>query len=89
MSLKEIREFVGLTEQGDRTIEARRAIVHGRRAKLLEQLETLKRTLRFIEYKCWFYDMAAEAGTCDVPAHMPQSEMPPEISAALEECKAG
>lgn len=87
MSLHEIREFVRLSEMGDEFIEARRALVHGRREKILEQIEDLNRTLRFIEYKCWFYDTAAEAGTCEVPSTMPKEEMPPEMVAILEECQ--
>lgn len=87
MSLQEIREFVRLSELGDESIEARRALVHGRREKILEQIEDLKRTLRFIEYKCWFYDTASEAGTCEVPNNMPKEEMPPEMVAILEECQ--
>lgn len=87
MSLREIREFVRLSEQGDASIEARRNLVHTRRDKLLQQMESLRRTLSFIEYKCWFYDTAAEAGTCDVPANMPDDEMPPDILATLKECQ--
>ena len=87
MSLQEIREFVRLSELGDESIEDRRALVHGRREKILEQIEDLNRTLRFIEYKCWFYDTASAAGTCEVPRKMPKEEMPPELLATLEECQ--
>lgn len=87
MSLQEIGEFVRLSELGDESIEDRRALVHGRREKILEQIEDLNRTLRFIEYKCWFYDTAAAAGTCEVPRKMPKEEMPPELLAILEECQ--
>ena len=38
MSLQEIREFVRLSELGDESIEDRRALVHGRREKVLEQI---------------------------------------------------
>lgn len=87
MSLQEIREFVRLSELGDESIEDRRALVHGRREKILEQIEDLNRTLRFIEYKCWFYDTASAAGTCEVPRKMPKEEMSPELLATLEECQ--
>lgn len=87
MSLQEIREFVRLSELGDESIEDRRTLVHGRREKILEQIEDLNRTLRFIEYKCWFYDTASAAGTCEVPRKMPKEEMPPELLATLEECQ--
>lgn len=79
--------IVRLSELGDESIEDRRALVHGRREKILEQIEDLNRTLRFIEYKCWFYDTASAAGTCEVPRKMPKEEMPPELLATLEECQ--
>ena len=63
------------------------ALDAGRREKILEQIEDLNRTLRFIEYKCWFYDTASAAGTCEVPRKMPKEEMPPELLATLEECQ--
>ena len=85
MSLQEIREFVRLSELGDESIEDRRALVHRRREKILEQIENLNRTLRFIEYRCCFYDTAAGAGTGEVPRMLPLEEMPPELLATWED----
>ena len=51
------------------------------------QLEELKETLDFITYKCWYYDTAAEAGTCDVPHNMSEDEMPAEIAAIKRKCQ--
>ena len=86
MTIAEISEFIALFQKGGETIEQRRALVHGRRDEILRQMAELQETLDFITYKCWYYDTAAEAGTCDVPRNMPEDEMPPEIAAILKKC---
>lgn len=86
MSIAEIQEFTALYQRGDESIQQRRELVHARRRKILQQMEELQDTLDFITYKCWYYDIAAEAGTCDVPSNMPEEEMPPEMLAILKKC---
>lgn len=87
MTIGEIREFTDLYQKGDETIEERRALVHRRREEIEHQLAELKDTLDFITYKCWFYDTAAEAGTCDVPYNMNEDEMPSKIAAIKRKCQ--
>lgn len=86
MSISEIGEFATLYKQGDSSIEQRRRLIHGRRDLIEAQIAELEETLEFITYKCWFYDTAAEAGTCDVPRGMSEDEMPPEIAAIKKRC---
>lgn len=86
MTIAEIGEYIVLFQKGDATIEERRALVHNRRDEILRQIADLQETLDFITYKCWYYDTAAEAGTCNVPRTMPEDEMPPEMAAILEKC---
>lgn len=87
MTLAEIQNFIMLYQQGDESIEARRALIHSRRDQILRQIEELQETLGFITYKCWFYDTAAEAGTCDVPQNMTEEEMPPNIADIFRKCQ--
>lgn len=86
MSISEMAEFTSLYKRGDDSIEERRQLLHRRRDLILEQLAELQETLDFITYKCWYYDTAAEAGTCEVPHNMPEDEMPPEIAAIKRKC---
>ncbi len=79
MPLKEIRRYIDLQQEGDSTIEERRQIVHARRDIVEQQLRDLQRTLDFITYKCWYYDVAAEAGTCDAPQNTPPEDMPDDV----------
>lgn len=86
MPIKEIKRFIDLYQQGDSTIEERRELMHARKAAVEEEMNRLQETLDFITYKCWFYDVAAEAGTTAVPHDMPVEDMPPEIRAIKERC---
>lgn len=86
MPIREIRTFVELYQQGDSTIEERRRIIRKRRKTIDQQIAELELARDFIEYKCWFYDVAAEAGTCDVPRDMSPEEMPEKIRRIKERC---
>lgn len=79
MPIKEIRAYIELYLAGDSTIEERRRIVYERKAAIERQLEDLRLALDFISYKCWFYDVASESGTCDTPRNMPMKELPDDI----------
>ena len=87
MPIKEIREYIQLYMEGDSTIEERRRIVYERRAARDKQLEELKLARDFIEYKCWFYDVASESGTCDTPREMPFDELPEDIKRIKAKCR--
>lgn len=87
MPIKEIRTYIDLYLEGDSTIEERRRIVYERRALIDKQIEDLKLALDFIDYKCWFYDVARESGTCDTPRSMPREELPDRIRRIKDTCK--
>ena len=87
MPIKEIREYIQLYLQGDATIEERRRIVYERRDAIDEQLAQLKLARDFIDYKCWFYDVASESGTCDTPRTMPDEDLPDRIKRIKAKCR--
>lgn len=89
-TLRGAAEGVGDTHKGDSrvhktlhgwnsTIEECRRIVYERRDAIDRQLKELKLARDFIEYKCWFYDVAREPGTCGTPRTMPYDEPPDDI----------
>lgn len=59
--------------RGDETLKERLEMIYEQRRGLLAQMEELRRTLDVVEYKCWYYETALEAGT---EAHM--NTLPPE-----------
>jgi predicted transcriptional regulator len=86
MPIKEIKEYARLYVEGDSTIEARRRIIEARRQEVLRELENLRTTLDFIDYKCWFYEVASAAGSCEVPRTMAPEDLPERIRRIREVC---
>lgn len=76
MSIKDIKTYIELTLQGNDTIEQRLELFKNQKNVLLAQMTSLQRTLDVLDYKCWFYETAKEAGTTDVPQNMTLDEIP-------------
>jgi len=76
MQIKDIKQFLDWCSEGDKTIEKRRAMYYERRAVVEKQIEALHNTMDVIQFKCWYYDTAHEAGTEDVPRNMSMEELP-------------
>ena len=77
LSIKEIKSFIGLAQQGDASLEQRLELFRRRKAAVEKQIAALQETLSLLEYKCWYYETACRAGTedavrnlsgCDIPA---------------------
>lgn len=88
MPIKEIKRFVDLYLQGDATLEERRALVHGRKEALEQEMKELQNALDFITYKCWYYDEAVKAGTAEAPRTMSEADIPPKILKIKKRCGA-
>ena len=76
MQIKDIKQFLDWCSEGDKTIEKRREMYYERRAIVEKQMEELQNTMDVIQFKCWYYDTAREAGTEDVPRNMSMEELP-------------
>lgn len=79
MSLKDIRQYIHLAMEGDSTIEERLQLFYRQRELLQAQMEALQRTMDVLDYKCWYYETAKEAGTVQVPQSMSVDELPPQF----------
>lgn len=66
MSIKEIRTYIDLCMQGDVTINERLELIRAQKQKVEDQIKLLKKHLKKIEYKLWFYETAKQAGTVDI-----------------------
>lgn len=76
MQLKDIRRFIQLAMQGDETIEARLDLFIKQREVVKKQMEELQETLDTLNFKCWYYETAKEAGSTETPQNMPLEEIP-------------
>ena len=79
MSIKDIRQYIEMALQGDETIAPRLAMFRHQREALKQQMEELQRTMQMVDYKCWYYETALEAGTVDIPQSMELSQVPEEF----------
>ena len=78
MSLRDIREYIELAMQGDETIDQRLELFRNQREVLRNRLAELQETMETLEYKCWFYETAQEAGTVAAPQNMTVEDIPEE-----------
>ena len=76
MSIKDIRQYIELSMQGDGTIDTRLEMFRHQRELLTQQIQQLQHTLETVEYKCWFYETAELAGTTSFVSNMSIEELP-------------
>lgn len=88
LTIKEIRRYTELVQQGDSSLEARRNLLYERRKAVQEDRDRIQRTLDFITYKCWFYDEAVRLGSEEAVQALPESEIPAEILDIYQNCLA-
>lgn len=79
MSLKDIREYIHLAMEGDSTIEERLQLFYRQRQILQAQMEELQHTMDVLDFKCWYYETARDAGMVQVPQSMSVEELPPQF----------
>jgi len=73
MSLKEIKDFVNMSMEGDDTLEARLAMFKRQRDEVIKQIEQSQKYLEKLDYKVRYYEAACDQGSeeglddfCDV-----------------------
>lgn len=76
MPIKDIRKYIELTIQGDSTIHERLELFQRQRKILQAQMASLQRTLDILDYKCWYYETAEEAGSIQAPQNLSLEQIP-------------
>lgn len=79
MSIKDIKKYIVLLQQGDSTIQERLELFQQQRTVLLEQMASLQQTLNTLDYKCWYYETAKAAGSIEAPKQMTLEEILPRF----------
>lgn len=87
MPIKDIKVFMGLCQLGDATISERLALIDKQRETVLEQQKQLQETLDTLNYKHWYYETAAKAGTCAVHDLMTDADIPKDLRTAYQRLK--
>jgi len=81
MPLKDIRVYIDMAMEGDSTIDDRLQLLLKQRESVLAQMADLQKTLDTLDFKCWYYETAKQAGTTAVPRNMPLEEIPEQYRA--------
>ncbi len=87
LSIKEIKAFIQMAEQGDSSLEERLALFRHRKEAVEKQMQELRETLSLLEYKCWYYETACQAGTEDVVKDLPLESLPVEYRTVKEKLR--
>lgn len=83
LSIREIRQYIDLCRQGDETISERLQLFVNRRRAVQQQMAQLQKTLDMLDYKLWFYQTSAEAGTTSIHDGQTAEDIPPEYREAF------
>lgn len=78
MPIKDIKHFMDCCMEGDSKIEERLSIIESQRDSVIDQMKELQEMLDMLNYKCWYYETAKEAGTCAVQDNMKIEDVPIE-----------
>jgi DNA-binding transcriptional MerR regulator len=84
LSLADVKTFMDMVAEGDATLADRCTLFEARRKSLEAEIEDMKRILSVLEYKCWYYNRAAEAGTEDAVRNVASSDVPAELRGAYD-----
>lgn len=87
MPIKDIKVFMELCQLGDSTIDERLALIDKQRKTVLEQQKQLQETLDTLNYKHWYYETAAQAGTCAVHDLLTAEDIPEDLRPAYQKLK--
>lgn len=84
MSIRQIRAFTVLCDEGDATIAQRLQIIRDQKKTVQAQIAELQDAMEVLEYKTWLYETALEAGTTAIHDTLPPEAMPPHIREVKE-----
>lgn len=79
MSIKQMKRFTQLCDEGDSTIPQRLQMIKDQREAVEEEITQLQDALDVLKYKTWLYETALAAGTTAVHDNMPLEDMPANI----------
>lgn len=84
LPIKEIKIFIDWCMEGDSTITQRLALMEEQRRIVQAQILQMQDTLTILDYKCWYYEKAKEAGTCAIHDTLTNENIPPQFRLAKE-----
>ena len=87
LSIREIREFMGMVARGDGSLGERKALFEARRDAVRAEIAQLRQSLEVLEYKCWYYETAEAAGTEEAVRKLAPEQVPERVRAGFAQLK--
>lgn len=69
MPIKDIKHFIDCCMEGDSKIDERLSIIKSQRDAVIKQMQEMQKMLDMLNFKCWYYETAKEAGSCSIHDH--------------------
>jgi DNA-binding transcriptional MerR regulator len=85
MPIKDIKHFMDCCMEGDSKIDERLSIIESQRDAVIKQMKEMQEMLDMLNYKCWYYETAKEAGTCAIHDDIPAKNVPKKYYKYLNE----
>ena len=79
MQIKDIRKFILLVIQGDKTIDARLKLFQNQKNEVEKQIKQLEEALDTIKFKCWYYETAKSVGNTAFVDSITDEELPEDL----------
>jgi hypothetical protein len=79
LEIKDIRQFFQWVSEGSSTYEKRRELFINQKKVIQQEIESLKKTMAMLEFKCWYYDKALQDGNENELHQMLPDKLPEEI----------
>lgn len=76
LTIKQIRDFMGLVAEGDATLGDRLELFRARRASMEREIQELERVRGVLEFKIWYYEQATDAGSETAVRSLPPERVP-------------
>lgn len=89
LSIKQIHTFVELTKEGDKTIAERKQLFYRQREAVEKQIAELEATRAVLDYKCWYYETAEQAGSTQDLTQLKESDIPQALRSIYKKIKNG
>lgn len=79
LSIKDIKRFIYMVMDGDNSLKERLELFAKQREVILSKMHDLQETLDTVNFKCWYYETAVDAGTEEIFKDMTYKDIPEEF----------
>ncbi len=79
LEIRDIKRFMEWCVEGPSTFAQRKELFEKRKAAVEDEMERLRKTLKMLKFKCWYYETAIKDGDENKLKDMIPDGLPPEI----------